>query len=76
MNRPKFPYFADRIFVNITGLGRSGSVQHWTGGVWGAEASLFQLEVDPETGRVRFLLPIDVMNNMRLAAERHLGLIN
>lgn len=66
----EIPYFADRIFVVITGTGPAGTPEHWSAGVAGPEAGMFKLDADATTGKIHFWLPMGVIDNMRAAAER------
>ncbi len=63
------PLIADRVFVIIVGEGPTGDIEHWSGGVRDAEARLFRIEKVEGTGRVRFMLPTQILDNMMAAAE-------
>lgn len=63
------PLIADRVFVVIVGEGPTGQIEHWSGGVRDEEARMFRIEKVEGTGRVRFMLPIQILDNMMAVAE-------
>lgn len=68
-DRDEIPLIADRLFVVIVGEGPGGQVEHWSGGVRDEAARMFRIETVEGTGRVRFMLPVQILDNMRAAAE-------
>lgn len=66
------PLFADRIFAVVSGIGSSGSLEHWSGGIDRAQAAQFEIEQLAGTNKVRFHLPSGVMDAIGLTAERQI----